>query len=294
MATPRTVHLIDALPYVFRAYFSLPESITDPKGRPVNAVRGFGEFLVRYLAEESPTHAAVAFDLSLNSSFRNEIYPLYKSSRDLPPPELERQLTACQDLSRALGFQTIASERFEADDLIGALAMQLGKQGQRCVVVTSDKDLAQLVNAHTIMYDYAKGIRYDEAGVLEKWGVRADQIVELLGLAGDPVDDIPGVRGVGPKTAVPLLNAFENLDELYANLEKVADIEMRGARTLGAKLEAARDDAMLSRELARLAYDAPVDAKLSSLAWNGPNAEALGALLAELGLERLAERLPRS
>jgi DNA polymerase I len=293
MATPRTVHLIDALPYVFRAYFSLPESITDPRGRPVNAVRGFGDFLVRYIVEESPTHAAVAFDLSLNSSFRNEIYPAYKSSRDLPPAELERQLTACQDISRALGFQTIASERYEADDLIGALAMLLGKQGQRVVVVTSDKDLAQLVNEHTVMYDYAKGIRYDEAGVLAKWGVRADQIVELLGLAGDPVDDIPGVRGVGPKTAVPLLNTFDDLDELYANLDRVAEIEMRGAKTLGAKLAAAKDDAMLSRELARLAYEAPVDAKLSTLEWTGPNVETLGPLLAELGLERLAERLAK-
>lgn len=294
MATPKkppTVHLIDALPYVFRAYFSLPESIRDAQGRSVNAVRGFGDFLVNYLAEEQPTHAAVAFDLSLNSSFRNEIYPAYKSSRDLPPPELERQLTACMDLSRALGFETIASERYEADDLIGALAAKLGKAGHPVVVVTADKDLAQLVNDHTILYDYAKGIRYDVAGVIEKWGVRPDQIIELLGLAGDSVDDIPGVRGVGPKTAVPLLQTFEDLEDLYANLDKVAAIEMRGARTLAPKLEAAKAEAFLSRQLATLAYDAPVDAELATLEWPGLNEETLRPLLTELALERLTRRL---
>lgn len=293
MAPARTVHLIDALPYVFRAYFSLPSSIRDASGAPANAVRGFADFLLRYLSEEDPTHAAVCFDDSLTTSFRNDLYPPYKSSRELPPPELEAQLNACQALARALGLAVLSDDRYEADDLIATLCDRARRRGHGAVVVTNDKDLGQLVDERVVLYDFAKGERHDEAGVARKLGVRPAQVPDFLGLAGDAVDDIPGVRGVGAKTAAALLEAFDDLEALYADLEGVASLPIRGAGTLGAKLEAGREDAFLSRELATVARDAPAEATLRELAWRGASKADLPPLLERLALERFADRVPR-
>ena len=290
MPTPRTVHLIDALPYVFRAYFSLPSSMVDPSGAPVNAVRGWTSFLLRYFDEERPEHVVAAFDESLTTSFRNETYPAYKSSRELPPPELEAQLEACRDVAEALGVPTLSSERYEADDLIGALVKKLAARGHTCVVVTSDKDLGQLVGEQVTLYDFAKGERYDAAGVHAKFGVQPEQIPDYLGLAGDAVDDIPGVAGVGAKTAAALLAAFADIDALYANLDGVAALPIRGARTLGAKLEAGCESAFLSRRLATLAYEAPVRADLRGLARRRPNTKQLTELFERLGFGGMLER----
>ena len=294
VSTSYTVHLIDALPYVFRAYFSLPSSIVDPRGAPVNAVRGWTSFLLRYLDEERPTHVVAAFDESLTTSFRNEFYPAYKSSRELPPPELEAQLEACRDVAEALGLPTLASERYEADDLIGALVKRLVARGHTCVVVTSDKDLGQLVGPQVTLYDFAKALRYTPDGILAKFGVRPEQIPDYLGLAGDAVDDIPGVAGVGAKTAAALLVAYADLDALYADLEGVAALPIRGARTLGAKLEAGRESAFQSRRLATLAYEAPVRASLRGLARRKPEDKRLTELFERLGFEGLLERARRS
>lgn len=288
-----TVHLIDALPYVFRAYFSLPSSITDRDGNPANAVRGYTDFLLRYLLEEEPTHVACLFDESLVTSFRNELYPAYKEQRELPPPELEAQLKACQAVSRALGLATFADQRYEADDLIATLARPLVRKEHSVVVVSSDKDLAQLVGDHVTFHDFARGTRLGREEVIERWGIRPEQIVDWIGLAGDSVDNIPGVRGVGPKTAVALLNVFEDLDDLYSRLDEVATVPVRGAKTLGAKLEAARETAMLSRQLAVLAEDAPVKAGLRELSWKGASRKELEPLAARLEMERFLERVPR-
>jgi len=287
MAT--TVHLIDASPYIFRAWFSLPE-MEDPAGRPVSAVRGFAEFLLRYLVEQAPTHVACTFDESLNTSFRNDLYPPYKAQRELPPKELEDQLVGCQRVARAVGVPTFVDDRYEADDLIATLLAPLAEQGHRGVVVTSDKDLAQLVTEDVEMYDFAKDVRFGPAEVREKFGVEPGQIPDYLGLAGDAVDNIPGVRGVGAKTAAALLGSFADLDELYAGLERVAEVGVRGARTLGAKLEAARDEALLSRTLATVSTEAPASATLDDLAWSGVPREAR-EVFDEYGIGRLLDRV---
>ena len=293
MAAMRRVHLIDALPYVFRAFFSLPSSIRDGAGRPANAVRGFSEFLLRYLADERPTHIACLFDESLTTSFRNDEYPAYKAQRELPPPELEQQLAACQRVSRGLGLATYSDARYEADDLIATLAGPLARAGHRVVVVSADKDLAQLVTTQIELFDYARGARYGRDQVLERWGVRPEQIVDWIGLAGDSTDNIPGVKGVGPKTAVALLAAFADLDTLYARLDEVSALELRGAKTLAAKLEAQREMAFLSRRLGTLAVDAPIEASLDELAWLGADRAALEATFESLGFAHFAGRVPR-
>lgn len=285
-----TVYLIDASPYIFRAYFALPE-MRAPDGKRIEAIYGFAGFLLKFLADEHPTHLAVAFDESLTTSFRNDMYPQYKAQRELPPAELVAQLQTCREFAGAMGALEFAHERYEADDLIGTLAQPLARRGHDVVVVSSDKDLAQLVGPGVQLFDYSRGERYGRAEVVRRFGVEPGQIPDYLGLAGDSVDNIPGVAGIGKKTAVALLGAFADLDQLYANLERVQALELRGARTLAAKLDAGRELAFLSRELATIALDAPVRATLRDLALRGPELERVDALCARLGIEGLRERI---
>ena len=239
MTSPHTAYLVDASPYVFRAYFSLPDSIRTPAGEPINAAYGFASFLVKLIAEEAPSHLAVAFDESLNSSFRNEIYADYKAQRELPPATLEAQLGACREIAEAFGAAAYSHPTFEADDIVASLAEQVIAAGQRAVVVSGDKDLAQLVSERVVLYDFAREERLGPDEVVERFGCRPRQVADLLALQGDPVDNIPGVPGVGKKTACALLAAFQDLDELYARLDAdgadaVAKLPIRGAASLAA------------------------------------------------------------
>ena len=293
MSSRHTIHLIDASPYLFRAFFAVPESIVDPRGKPVNAVFGFANFLLRYLREQEPTHVGVAFDQSLTTSFRNDLYPGYKARRELPPKDLEAQQQGCREMARALGMVTWADRRFEADDLIATACRKLLRAGHRVVVVSSDKDLCQLVERRVELFDFAKEKRYGPLEVVERLGVRPEQVPDLLGLAGDPVDNIPGVPGVGPVTAVALLAAFGDMDAVYRDLEAVAALSLRGARSLAAKLAAHRELAYLSRELATVARNAPAPARVRELEWKGAPRELVEPLVERLGLDRVARRIPR-
>lgn len=292
-AATAEVHLIDALPYVFRAYFSMPTTLTDRSGAPCGATRGFLDFLVRYLAGERPESIAVAFDESLTTSFRNEIYPAYKAQREPPPAELLAQLDDCRRGAEALGLACLSDPRYEADDLVATLCSRSREAGRRVVVVTIDKDLSQLVDEQVELYDYARGRRYDPAAVLERFGVRPDQIADYLGLAGDAVDNIPGVKGVGPKTAAALLQHFDSMDDIYERLEEVSSLAVRGAKSLAAKLEPCREMAFLSRTLATVARDAPLSLGVDDLAWRGARREQLEPLLEHLGIPRLSSRIQR-
>jgi 5'-3' exonuclease len=291
--TAHTIHLVDASPYIFRGYFSLPASMTGKAGTPVNAVYGFTQFLLRLIEEEAVTHLGLAFDKSLTTSFRNEIYPPYKAQRELPPKELEAQLDWCREIGAALGAATYVDLRYEADDLLATLCRQLEPAGHRLVVVSSDKDLAQLVSERVTLFDFARGERYGPDQVVEKFGVRPEQIADFLGLAGDSVDNIPGVKGVGKKTAAALLAALGDLDAVYRRLDEVAQLPIRGAKSLRRKLEEQRETAFLSRRLATVAVDAPATADLDELRFDGADPELLEPLLDELGFGRLGERIRR-
>ena len=289
---PVTVHLVDASPYIFRAHFSLPSSIKTPDGSPAAASYGFTSFLLKLIADEKPTHLGVAFDRSLNSSFRNEIYPAYKEQRVLPPPELEAQLDACEEIAAALGAATFIDDRYEADDLIGALCHDLEAAGHGAVIVTSDKDLAQLVTEHITLFDFAKETRLDPKGVFEKFGVRPDQITDYLGLAGDTVDNIPGIKGIGGKSAADLLARFGHLEDLYARLDELPGLPIRGARSLHAKLVTGREIAFLSKRLATVAREVPgVRGTLKSLEFRGADAARVEELFTRLGFNRIRERV---
>jgi 5'-3' exonuclease len=293
--TEGTVYLVDASPYIFRAHFSLPSSIRTPDGAPIAATHGFTSFLLG-LIEGSPesepaTYLGVAFDRHLNSSFRNETYPAYKAQRDLPPPEIEAQIDTCFEVTEALGAAVYIDERYEADDLIATISRQIEKEKREVVVVTSDKDLAQLVDERTTLLDLAKGMRYTPAEVEVKFGVRPEQIVDYLALAGDAVDNIPGVRGIGAKSAAALLQHFGTLASLYERLEEVATLPLRGAKSLRDKLEQGRESAFLSRTLSEVSREVPgVKVKLADLALQPPRWPKLEPLFARLGFRSHLER----
>ncbi len=203
-AASAPVHLIDASIYIFRAWFSIPDGFLDPAGRPTNAVYGFARFLCEFLEQTGSRHVAVAFDESLSQSHRNRIYPAYKANREPTPPDLERQFAWCKDLARSVGLPIYADRVYEADDLIATLAAQQRARGHPVRVITGDKDLAQLVGADDWWWDFARGRRLDAAGVFGHFGVRPEQIADFLALTGDAADNIPGVPGIGPKTAIAL------------------------------------------------------------------------------------------
>jgi DNA polymerase I len=289
------VHLIDASYFVFRAYYSVGLEMTDGDGQPVNALYGFSRFLGDLLEEARPEHVAVAFDESLTTSFRNEIYPAYKKNREPAPPELKRQFVLCRELCRLLGVADFGSPTHEADDIIGTIAARLRAAGHRAVVVTRDKDLAQLIRDGDHFWDYAGERRFAYCDIEGQFGVRPERMADFLALTGDTVDNIPGVPGVGRKTAAALLTAFASLEEIYAGLERVGSLNIRGAARLAAKLAEHREAAYLARQLTLIACDMPIDVTLDSLRRRKPDLGALGNFYDRHrfgpALRRQAERL---
>ena len=200
--------------YVFRAWHSMPDEFHDADGWPTNAVHGFARFLLELLERERPRHIAVAFDEALDSCFRNALYPAYKANRDPAPPELRRQFAWCKALCQAMGLVTLAHSDYEADDLIGSAAHVARAAGFRSVIVSADKDLSQLLEGLDEQYDFARGQRWRADGVKARHGVHAHQIADYLALCGDAVDNIPGITGIGAKSAAVLLAHFETMDAL--------------------------------------------------------------------------------
>ncbi|HEY7753903.1 MAG TPA: 5'-3' exonuclease H3TH domain-containing protein [Steroidobacteraceae bacterium] len=293
----RPVHLIDASYFVFRAYYSVGIEMTDGDGQPVNALYGFGRFLGDLLEQSKATHVAVAFDESLSSSFRNEIFPAYKANREPAPPELKRQFGLCRELCRLMGVAEFSSPTHEADDIIGTIATRLRPRGHSSVLVTRDKDLAQLIREGDAYWDYAGERRYAYGEIEEQFGVRPERMADYLALTGDSVDNIPGVPGVGPKTASALLRRFASLEELYDRLDQVPSLPIRGAARLPEKLREHRETAFFARRLTTIACDMPLEVTADVLERRKPDVPKLEAFYdaAKFGaaLRRQAERLAK-
>ena len=258
------VHLVDGSLYVCRAWFAQVPDAFDADGRPVHAVHGFARFLLDLLERTRPTHLAVAFDESLSTSFRNALYPAYKANRPEAPPDLMRQFDGCKAIARALGIAVLADTAFEADDLIGSALARLRAAGFRGVIVSADKDFGQLIDAGDEQWDPPRNQRWDSAGVKSRLGVHPHQVADYLALTGDAVDNIPGVPGIGAKTAAILLQHFGTLDALLARADEVAFLRMRGAAAASMRLREHADTARLSRALTGIALDAPVPADAES------------------------------
>lgn len=253
-----TVYLIDASIYIFRAWFSVPDSMRDENGQPVNAIYGFSRFLTEFVERSEASHVGVAFDESLSSSFRNEIYPAYKANRELPPQQLSSQIKLCRRVAEAAGLYCVAHEHYEADDLIASMAFEMREHGYRNIIVSGDKDLAQILRGKDFWWDFARNEQLDANRVRDKFGVPPEAIQDYLGLCGDAVDNIPGVPGIGPKTAAALLQEYGSVEGVYENLPQLARLKIRGAKTLSDKLRRHQDMALLSKKLASVVYDAPI------------------------------------
>jgi DNA polymerase-1 len=274
--------LVDSSIYIFRAWFSMPNEFFDVEQNQTNAVQGFARFVCDLMEWEKPDEIIFAFDESLESNYRNELYPAYKANREPAPEELKRQFLYCQQLCTALGFSVLSDGYYEADDLIGTAMLSARQNGQASIILSADKDLSQLLGEHDQQWDYAKNIRWKLAGVKEKHGVHAHQFADYLGLTGDAVDNSPGVPGIGPKTAATLLSHFGSLDALLEKLDEVPFLRMRSAAQHALRLKEHRDMALLSRELATIRCDAPLPSNFT---------HGKRQVVDTLGLTDLIERL---
>jgi len=288
----KTAYLIDTMAYVFRSYYAM-RSMSAPDGTPINAVFGLGMTLQKLLRDLDPELAVCCFDAGAKT-FRNDMFPDYKANRDEPPEDLIPQFDLCRELVARMGFAVAMTPGFEADDLIATLTTRLRGEGHEVVIVTGDKDLTQLLAPGVQIYNLAKDDWLNEERVPDKMGVRADQVADLLALTGDAVDNIPGVRGVGPKAATALLAEFEDLGAIYDDLDRVETLSVRGAKGLRKKLEAGREEALLSRRLVRLDRDAPCEMELDDMHYHGAPSAELDAFAETWGLRRVADKTPRS
>lgn len=272
--------LVDGSSYLFRAYHALP-ALTNSKGLNTGAVKGVIGMIKKLIADYPDGEVVVVFDAK-GPTFRNDMYADYKANRPPMPEELREQIEPIHEIIRAMGLPLLCVSGVEADDVIGTLAKDASDRGEPVLISTGDKDMAQLVNDHVTLVNTMTNTLMDRDGVVAKFGIPPELIIDLLALQGDKVDNIPGVAGVGEKTALALLTALGGIDSIYSNLEKVADLEVRGAKSLGAKLEASRGDAELSYRLATIKTDCDLSLAPNQLKTVPANEEALVQWFKEL------------
>lgn len=291
--------LLDASIYIFRAWFSMPDRWHTREGYPVQAVYGYTKFLLDLIDRTgSAFYGAAAFDESLGSNYRNDIYPAYKSSRELPDEALAFQLQACKQVTETIGLACYSGPRYEADDYLASVARLFGERDVPVTIVTRDKDLAQILREPgDTWWDFAQDVTLDSAAFEQKFGVRPEQFADYLALVGDPVDDIPGVPGVGAKTAARLLQTFDTLDDLAKGLGVVATLEIRGAAKLQQRLQEHWGQVLLARQLTALETRIPEVDEVPVFRLTKQNLVELAAYLSELNLvgplTRRCERMSR-
>ncbi|MGN6451742.1 MAG: 5'-3' exonuclease [Steroidobacteraceae bacterium] len=289
------IFLIDASCYVFRAYHSILPDMRDRDGNPVHAVFGFARFLGDLIERVRPTYIAVAFDERRTGSYRSRIYPAYKANRERAPLDLAAQMCRCRELCRHLGVAEFVDPEYEADDLIGTLACVMRAQGVRAAFISRDKDFAQLMRDGDLFWDFGAREQFGYHDIERRYGAAPECFADYLALTGDTSDNIPGVPGIGQRTAAILMKAFGSLDELYANLARVAQLPLRGAGTLAARLAAHKESVYLARQLTRIACDLSLGANAGTLRRRMPDLVALAELYDRLGfgpfLRRQGERL---
>ena len=281
--------LVDGSSYLFRAYHALP-ALTNSKGLNTGAAKGVIGMIRKLVADYAGDQVVVIFDAK-GPTFRNDIYPEYKANRPPMPDELREQIEPIHDTIRAMGLPLICIGGVEADDVIGTLSVQAAGSGREVVISTGDKDMAQLVNDHVTLINTMNNTTMDHDGVVDKFGVPPTLIIDLLALMGDKVDNIPGVAGVGEKTATALLQHLGGIDAIYERLDAVADLPIRGAKSLAAKLEGARGDAELSYELATIKTDCDLELAEGDLDSSPLDDEALVELFRELEFKTWLEAL---
>jgi len=282
MSHDSTLYLVDGSSYIYRAYYAI-RHLSSPSGHPTNAIYGFVQMLLKLLKDHDPRHVAVVFDAG-RTTFRTELYPDYKANRAAMPDDLRVQMGPIREVVRAFNIPSLELAGFEADDIIGALAERFAASGGRVVVVTGDKDLMQIVSESVTLLDTMKDKQSGIPEVLERFGVGPELVPDILGLAGDSSDNIPGVPGIGEKTAIKLIAEYGSLDQL---LERAAEI--RGKN--GEKLREFRDQALLSRRLATIERSVPIEIGLEELVMREPDREALNDFFKRYGFTTLIKEL---
>jgi DNA polymerase-1 len=289
MAASPCVYLVDGSSYIFRAFFALP-ALSSSSGLPTNAIYGFTNMMLRLLKTYRPEYLAVALDAG-RKTFRNEIYQDYKSNRPEAPPDLIPQFPYIRKVLEALRVAQVEREGYEADDLIATLARQFSARAVEVVIVSGDKDLMQLVSNGIRLLDTAKGKWIGPNEVQEKFGVEPDKVIEVMGLMGDPTDNIPGVKGIGEKSASALIQRYRTLENLFAHLDDLGQTGLKGAERVRNALLAGRETAFLSRMLATVKSDVPIQMELEDLRYQGWDKEKLLTLFSEVGFTQLAKAL---
>ncbi len=278
--TPRHLYLLDGSSYIYRAYYGYRDLATSA-GVPTNAVFGFTKMLLSLLQDNQPDYLAVIFDPPREETFRRELYPEYKANRDTMPEDLADQVRYIRQVLQALNISTLKVAGFEADDVIATLARRYTSEELQVTVVTGDKDLMQIVDQKISLLDTMKDRRSGPQEVLERFGVPAEMVPDVLGLAGDTSDNIPGVPGVGEKTAAELVRRFGSLEDVLKWKHLVSGKKRKE------NLQLYADQARLSKTLATVRYDVELDVSLDDLARQEPNLTTLMPLLRELEFEAL-------
>jgi DNA polymerase-1 len=273
------VYLIDGSSYIYRAFFAIGH-LSNSKGFPTQAIYGFTNMLLKILREKAAGYVAIAFDAP-GPTFRHEVFGEYKSNRPSMPDDLRVQVPPIKEIVSALRVPVLEKEGYEADDLIATLARKLDREGVETVIVSGDKDLMQLISPHVTMYDSMKDKTFRVPEVKERFGVSPDKVVEVMGLMGDATDNIPGVPGIGPKTAGQLIEEFGSIEELLKNVDKVKNARLRNS------LDRHAEQARLSRELATLDSDAPLDFSLEDLKRGEPDRKKLQEIFKEMEFSKL-------
>jgi DNA polymerase-1 len=285
----KPVYVIDAMNYIFRAYHSLPDNIVSPSGQLTNAVLGYLRTLLRIIKERKPEYMAAAFEG--DTSFRNVMFAGYKANRKQPPQDLEAQFGYCRKITEAIGVACLEVNDYEADDVIGTIATRMSALGHPVVVVTGDKDMSQLVSENVQVYDIAKENWLDETGVREKFGVAPAQIPDWLALHGDQIDNIPGVAGVGPKTARQILTICRTVEEL-ASTELPTALSFRGRDEILKRIRENMESVRISRKLATICCEAPIEVSPEVLRYRRGDRRVLHPLCEELGFVRVLDDIP--
>lgn len=292
----KILYLVDGSSYIYRAYYAI-RHLSSPSGHPTNAIYGFIQMLLKLLKEYEPQHLAVVFDAG-RTTFRTELYPQYKANRAAMPGDLRMQMEPIREVVRAFNIPTLELPGFEADDLIGTIADHFSEQGGKVVVVTGDKDLMQIVNRQITLLDTMKGVESGVAEVIERFGVPPELVIDILGLAGDSSDNIPGVPGIGEKTATKLITEFGSLESL---LERADEVKGKN----GEKLLEFKEQALLSRRLATIDRTIPLEKIIPRhpanralnpdfFAAQEPNQETLNAIFKNYGFTSLIKELTAS
>jgi DNA polymerase-1 len=280
----RTVYVLDLSGFVFRAYHALPP-LSNSKGEPTHATLGMANMLNRLVKDQRPVYLAVAMDSKSEHSIRKKLYPEYKATRPAPPPDLAQQMARCRELVEAYEIPVLAQDGYEADDLLAAAVREARAHGLRTVICSADKDLMQLVADDVVMWDAMRNRVFGVDEVKEKWGVAPDKVCDLLALMGDTSDNVPGVQGIGEKTAAKLITEHGSLDGVYAHLD-----QLKGK--LKENLVRDEANARVSYKLVCLDHDLPTSLDLETLRYGGWDARKLRSLLLQLEFNRLADAVP--